>query len=419
MIQVAALGYDLVERFPEAFAALPFSLRSLTPVFPAVTCTAQATMRTGNGPEHHGMVSNGYFDRRLRKAFFWEQSAAQVECARIWDGFRSSGGTVGMFCVQQSLGENLDFVLSPAPIHKHSGGLVQDCYTRPAGLYEDLRRDVGRPFNLFHYWGPLASFKSTRWITDAVGTLFHKPDAAPDFLWTYLPHLDYGLQKYGPADENRLRKAVHKVTGCLQKLVETAHRNGYEVVVWGDYSIGPASLPIRLNQVLREHDMFQVRTVQGMEYPDLYDTPAVAVADHQVAHVYIQDRSLSIADVRRVLEETEGVEEVSAGAETSHPAAGDLVVVAEPHAWFSYKWWYEDRNAPDYANHMDIHNKIGFDPCELFFGPFPGRVSMDDYRVKGTHGRTDRPVACGGDIELTDDVKTLTDLSATIGERLC
>jgi len=415
VIQVAALGYDLVERFPDAFSTLPLTFHRLTPVFPAVTCTAQASLRTALAPEQHGMTSNGYFERQLRKAFFWEQSAAQVEGARIWDQFRASGGTVGTFCVQQSLGESLDVVLSPAPIHKHSGGLVQDCYTRPPGLYHDLIRRVGRSFNLFHYWGPFASFKSTKWITDATAALISDTQSAPDLLWTYLPHLDYGLQKYGPHEEKRLQKAVNQLVQCLQKLIAAAEHAGYSVLIWGDYSIEPASKPVRLNRVLREHGLFRTRNVKGMEYPDLYDTPAVAIADHQIAHIYRNDASVNLSDMQSMLENTDGVEQVWENSAQQHAHAGDLVAVAEPEAWFSYKWWYEDRHAPDYACHMDIHNKIGFDPCELFFGRLPNLVSMNDARVKGTHGRTDRPVAYGTTLDFNrSDIHTHLDLSRNL-----
>ena len=35
---------------------------------------------------------------------------------------------------QQSMGEDVDLIVTPAPIHKHSGGMIQACYTQPASL---------------------------------------------------------------------------------------------------------------------------------------------------------------------------------------------------------------------------------------------------------------------------------------------
>ena len=52
-----------------------------------------------------------------------------------------------------------------------------------------------------------------------------------------------------------------------------------------------------------------------------------------------------------------------------HPRAGDLVVLAEPDAWFTYYYWLDDRKAPDFARTVDIHRKPGYDPAELFMNP--------------------------------------------------
>ena len=46
----------------------------------------------------------------------------------------------------------------------------------------------------------------------------------------------------------------------------------------------------------------------------------------------------------------------------------------------------EKKEAPDYAGHVDIHNKPGYDPCELFFGTLPLWVSTDTNKIKGSHG---------------------------------
>ena len=49
---------------------------------------------------------------------------------------------------------------------------------------------------MFRFWGPGADISSSKWIADAarhVNTAFD-----PMVLLVYLPHLDYGLQKFGP-----------------------------------------------------------------------------------------------------------------------------------------------------------------------------------------------------------------------------
>src|SRR6201999_3364812 len=114
-----------------------------------------------------------------------------------------------------------------------------------------------------------------------------------------------------------------------------------------------------------------------------------AVVDHQIAHVYCRNAE-TIAAARQCLEALPGVAEVldreaQKARGIGHRRSGDLVLVAEPGAWFAYPW-FEKKEAPDYASHVDIHNKPGYDPCELFFGWPPGSVSFDTTKIHGAHG---------------------------------
>ena len=65
---------------------------------------------------------------------------------------------------------------------------------------------------------------------------------------------------------------------------------------------------------------------------------------------------------------------------------------------------------------MDIHSKIGYDPCELFWG-FPFfRTSLDCGRVRGSHGLADAPAAFAatGWAECLKDAGSLLELTAFI-----
>ncbi len=388
VLQVAGLGYDFALR-GGAREVGGLAVRPMRPVFPALTCTAQATLRTGLPPAGHGMVANGFFDAALRKPWFWEQSAALVSGPRIWDAFRARGGTVGLAFIQQSLGEDVDQILSPAPLHTHGGGLIMGFYSKPETGYARLAQAVGRPFRLHRYWGPLASVKSSDWIADAVTRLLAAP-GAPDLCFSYLPGLDYDLQRFGPAHPKSL-KALAAVRRELEQLFAAARANGYEVVAFGDYAITPVTRgAVFPNRALREAGLFAVRAVRGMRYPDFHQSQAFAVVDHQVALVTCFEPAAlpRVADTLRALD---GVAQVldkkgQAALGVDHPRAGDLLLVAQPGAWFAYPWWRDPREAPDYAGHVDIHNKPGYDPCELFFGRLPTRVSQDTSRVRGTHG---------------------------------
>jgi predicted AlkP superfamily pyrophosphatase or phosphodiesterase len=380
-----------------------------------VTCSAQAVFRTAAPVAATGVVCNGRFDRLTRRTDFWNQSARLVRGDRIWAGHRARGGRVGMLFWQQSLGEEVDMLLSPAPIHKHHGGMIQDCYGQPSGLYPRLRQELGRPFNLMHYWGPLAAASSSRWIVDATCAILAQPDLAPELLLTYLPHLDYVLQRRGPLDEAAVQPAVRDAATMLGRLMAAAQTAGYAVLVWGDYAITEARGVVYPNRLLLERGLFRTRQVGRRTYPDLYSSQAFAMADHQVAHIYL-DAARDVAAAKACFAGVEGIGQVAAPEPDGE--SGELVLTAAPGYWFAYPWWTDHRQAPDYARHVDIHNKIGFDPCELFWGWPPPSVSLDAHRVRGTHGRDDAPVCVGSTLPELRATPTLHHLASRLRQVL-
>ncbi len=390
VIQVAGLGYDFFVRHNggEEWRGLRF--RPAESVFPALTCTVQASFRTAAPPSAHGMLFNGVYLRELRRPAFWEQSSALVQGPRIWDELRAAGRRVGLLFWQQSLGEDADVLLTPAPIHKHGGGMVEAVYSRPAGLYNDLVRRIGKRFTLRSYWGPLASAASSRWIAAATREVLSMPDLAPDLLLTYLPHLDYDLQRYGPSS-GKAARAYSEVVSLLDSLLEAARRSGYEVAIFGDYAFADSTRPLFPNQLLRDRGLLQTRQAGKRHYPDFHYSRAFAVVDHEIAHVYVRDPR-DIAPVAAEMDEVDGVDEVLTGDALAarglgHAKSGQVVLVAEEGAWFAYPWWRERVEAPDYATHIDIHNKPGYDPCELFFGWPPFTIGTNPAKIRGSHGR--------------------------------
>src|SRR4029078_1973117 len=74
-------------------------VRPLREVLPAVTCTAQASILTGEVPSKHGIVANGWLFRDTGEVRFWQQSnalrqaeplyvTAKHEAARLGRPFR-------------------------------------------------------------------------------------------------------------------------------------------------------------------------------------------------------------------------------------------------------------------------------------------------------------------------------------------
>ena len=388
--------------------------RAARGVFPAVTCTAQASFRTARAPREHGMVANGVFSRRLMRPSFWEQSAALVEGARIWEGARAVGERVGMYFWQQSLGECVDSVVSPAPIHKHGGGMIMRNYTRPAEMGDALDRACGR-FPLHRYWGPLASPKVGRAVLDNFFAMVGAHDVDHAFL--YLPTLDYAAQRNGP-DSPEADHALDEFRAQLERLVDFASRRGASLTVCGDYEIGAVDQPpAHPNRTLRAAGLFEVRPVAGRAYPDFYASRAFAMCDHEIAHVYVRARE-DAARVAKLFEETGEYERVEVRGEQNwaHANAGEVLLVARCGSWCAYPWWTDRREAPDWATHIDIHNKPGYDPCELMFDrSFPPKTCQNDARVRGTHGR-----ACEiawASTETSVGGESLTDLAASLFPR--
>ena len=343
--------------------------------FPAVTCVAQANLRTGLTPSEHGMIANGWWSEDLRKPLFWEQSARLVKGRRVWSERRAAGGKVGLFFFQQSLGEEADLVLSPAPIHKHGGGMIMSCYTQPPGMEAILRRLCGG-FPLWRYWGPFASPKIGRRCIGYFGAMTDAHDI--DEAYLYLPTLDYTAQKFGPGS-SRHAAALREFRRQLETLADLCMHRGCELSVRGDYEITDVTMaPVRPNVTLRKAGLFRTRTVGGMAYPDYCRSDAFAMCDHEFCVVFGEKR-------------VEAVKTLLATGEYELPEpelrspSFDLLF-APSGSWCEYKWWTDDREAPDFASHVDIHNKPGFDPTELFL--------FNRGTVRGTHGRRCQVACC-------------------------
>lgn len=421
IVQVAGLGHTFARQ--HRITCRGAAMQPMETVFPAVTCPVQASFRTASPPVAHGVFANGFYDRTRRQTAFWEQSSALVDGARIWEAFRARGRTVAMLFWQQSLGESVDILLSPAPIHKHHGGMIESCYSQPVGLYERLCRQLGRPFRLAHYWGPFASARASQWIAEATAALLRMPGLAPDLCLTYLPVLDYDLQRHGPEHSSAAR-AAEALRRQLALLEAAASEAGYELLVFGDYAIAPcvrgAAFP---NRALHDAGWLATRRVAGRLYPDFHASRAFALCDHETAQVYVR-RPDDMPAVRALLASVSGIERVLAADEPSRPAtpnprAGELTLLAAEGHWLAYPWWLRRAEAPDYAGHVDIHSKPGYDPCELLLGWPPGSVSLDPGRIGGSHGRAGAErKTCWASTAISGNIATVVDLASHVKDWL-
>jgi predicted AlkP superfamily pyrophosphatase or phosphodiesterase len=417
VLNVVGLTPKLVGRKAPKLAqwAETAAIAPIAPAFPAVTCTAQANYLTGRSPSDHGIVGNGWYARDDAEVRFWKQSNKLIQAPKIWDYARTldASFTCANLFWWFNMYSDADYTVTPRPMYPADGRKLPDIYTTPANLRVDLQQQLGT-FPLFNFWGPKASIESTRWIAESAKYVEQK--FTPTLTFVYLPHLDYNLQRVGPnhraADED-----VRQVDDVCGDLIAFYEARGAQVIVLSEYGLCDVSTPVHLNRVLREHGMVAIREELGLDLLDAGASAAFAVADHQVAHIYVKDPA-SRNRVRALIEETSGVEQVldiagKSARKIDHARAGDLVAIANPNAWFTYYYWLEDARAPDFARTVDIHRKPGYDPVELFLDPairIPALsvgwrlakkvlgfrmlmdvIPLDATLVKGSHGRPDVP----------------------------
>jgi len=343
----------------------------LDPIVPAVTCSVQATFVTGGTPADHGIVGNGWYFRDLGEVFLWRQHNKLVQGEKVWETARRAKPDfrVANLCWWYAMGASTDLTVTPRPIYHADGAKSPDCYTYPPQLHDNLTGPLGE-FPLFQYWGPTANLKSTAWIADAAKIVLDNEQL--DMLLVYLPHLDYDHQRFGPGAPESV-KAAQELDGVLGDLIDHCRSRGDQLVVLSEYGITDASRPVEINRALRRAGLLNVYSQAGMEYLDPWTSRAFAVSDHQIAHVYIANAA-DTDRVRDVIAGLDGVGEIlegesKAAAGLDHERAGELVVLAERDAWFTYHYWLDNAHAPDFGQQVEIHRKPGYDPAELFWDP--------------------------------------------------
>jgi predicted AlkP superfamily pyrophosphatase or phosphodiesterase len=315
---------------------------------------------------------------------FWKQSNRLVGCEqeKLWHAGKrrfGDGFTTATMFWWFNMHAAVEAAVTPRPVYPADGRKLPSIYTQPADLKPDLQGSLGR-FPLFDFWGPRAGIRSSEWIAAATRRVLET--RRPTVTLCYLPHLDYDLQRFGPDSPEAVR-ACGEIDRVAGELAEWAANAGHTVVVLSEYGITPVRDGVHVNRALRRAGLLAVQEVDlGWELLDAGQSEAFAVADHQVAHVYVR-RPERIAEVRAILGATDGVADVldrdaQAACGLDHERSGELVAVAAPDRWFSYYYWLDDAKMPDFARTVDIHRKPGYDPAELFLDP---HLSLPKVRI--------------------------------------
>ena len=402
LLNVVGLTSRLIGRHtPRLLRHLESSARvTITPTLPAVTCTAQSTYLTGSQPSDHGIVANGWYDRSLAEVQFWKQSNHLVRGEKIWESLRRKqpGFTCAKLFWWYNMYSTADWSITPRPAYPADGRKVFDIYASPYSLRTEIKSDLGE-FPFPGFWGPAAGRNTpqgppdaaTRWI--AQSARWTEERHRPTLSLVYLPHLDYNLQRYGvlqssaAAAPNTTPSSVDSNASLQPLIVPDLEAidaivgelldfyRSRDVVPWilSEYGITNVTHPIHLNRIFRQCGWLAIKEELGLELLDAGASRVFAVADHQVAHVYVNDSSL-MAEVGKQLASIPGIARVLGGEEKrraglDHPRSGDWIAVSQENAWFTYYYWLDDALAPDFARCVDIHRKPGYDPVELFTDP--------------------------------------------------
>lgn len=381
-------------------------LSVIEPPLPAVTTTSQSVYLTGKWPAENGIVGNGWYDREDGEVKFWKQSNQLVQGEKIWDRAKKldPNFTCSKMFWWYNMYSSADYSVTPRPNYLADGRKMPDCYSHPAALRDELQAKFGT-FPLFQFWGPGANIKSSEWIANA--SMYTDDKYDPTLSLIYLPHLDYCLQKFGPAGQ-AIPAELKAIDALVEKLVRFYEAKRARIILLSEYGIEPVHTPVHLNRVLRSNGLLGIRVERGLELLDAGASKAFAVADHQLAHVYVNDNSVK-EKVRILLQSVPGVEAVLDKQEQekqhiNHERSGDFVVIASEGHWFTYYFWEDEAKAPDYARTVDIHKKPGYDPVEMFMSSKPRAaykllrkklalrytmdvIPLDATLIKGSHGR--------------------------------
>ena len=419
VLNVVGLTQNLVGAATPNLAAFARAggMRPLATVLPAVTCTVQSSMVTGALPREHGAVANGWYFRDLAEIWFWRQSNHLIGGEKIWEAAarRDPAFTCAKLFWWYNMYSNATWSVTPRPLYPADGLKLPDVYSTPIDLRDELQGKLGT-FPLFSFWGPATDISATRWIADSARHVYDT--RRPTLTLVYLPHLDYVLQRLGPNDP-RVATDLAEIDAVCGELIEHCRRDGARVIVLSEYGITEVRRPSTEPRAPRGRPpRDQARARDRHARPRSVE--AFAVADHQLAHVYVRRPER----IRRCSASSPDSTASSAcstprarAAGLDHPRSGELVAVSAADRWFSYYFWLDDARAPDYARTVDIHRKPGYDPVELFLDPalwlpqvkvgwtlakkaagfryLMDVIPLDTRLVRGSHGRVTDDLAAG------------------------
>src|SRR5207253_9985385 len=145
LINAVGLTPRLLELAPrlKAVAAAGWAA-DMPEVLPAVTCTAQATILTGELPNRHGVVANGWLFRDTNEVRFWQQCNRLIQAEPLYATARKRAKERGRTFTCAKLfwwfnqGADVDVSVTPKPHYGIDGSKVFGISGTPDGYSDEL-----------------------------------------------------------------------------------------------------------------------------------------------------------------------------------------------------------------------------------------------------------------------------------------
>ncbi|MDP6546738.1 MAG: alkaline phosphatase family protein [Phycisphaerae bacterium] len=350
---------------------VPAADGAMRPTLPAVAASVQASMTTGRDPGQHGVIAGGVFRRQSKKLSLAERSNTLLSKRRFWhERDLPASPSVALVFWSNPLAGGGDIMLG-ASTYACCGGRVSH---QPAGLYDRLAETCGE-FDCDSLSGPTASWRGAEWIASAAGEIWRSD--RPDLMWVYLPGVDFELVRGGVVDNTASAgEALGDVDQWAHQLADVVRGDGGEVVVVSDGGYSDVTLAACPNLALRDAGLMAVRETPDGIQVDIEASDAIALVDHQFAHLYCVDETAADR-AASALADTEGIDAILPRSEMfcsglGHDRAGERVAVARSGAWFAPRWRRSDEQGSSAA--------LGYDPSV---------IGVDESDVRASRGRSD------------------------------
>jgi hypothetical protein len=283
------------------------------------------------------MVGDAYYDRTAGRVVARPFADSMVLAPKLWERLKASrpdSKSLAWFTPNLH-GAAVDRAAWVDPV----GGLS----TEPAGLAADLTGRFGPyPSPRTLPSGEPLRLETTSWILKTAAATIGAE--RPDLSIVRVPYLGQVARRYGP-DGRVANRAVRELEAVIPPFLAALPKDTLTVVVTESVST-PVVGPVYPNLALRGMGLLALKPAQGggLEV-DVRRSAAFALADHQICHLYLNDRAQE-ATVASAFSgpQSDGIATVACDAHRAalgldHARAGDIVLVARPDRWFAPHWW--------------------------------------------------------------------------------